>query len=202
MKWKAVSFFLVMIIFAGMARMAVPDTFSRDDLIIPPTPERFTICYNGSCEEIAEVHLSTEQWFSIQSLFKINNSAKQERNNIRRAIARMEAIVGKITGTHVDKAGVFTHLGEQGQLDCIDESTNTSFYLTMMMNDGLIRWHSIEDRETRGYFLFGWQHTSAVIRDTDSQQKYAVDSWFLDNGKPPYILPLEQWENGWKPANF
>jgi len=202
MKWKAVSFFLVALMFAGMARMAVPDTFSRDDLIIPPTPERFTICYNGSCEEIAEVRLSAEQWLSIQSLFKTNTSAEQERKNIRRAIASMELMVGKITGTHVDKAGVFAHLGEQGQLDCIDESTNTSFYLTMMMNDGLIRWHSIEDRETRGYFLFGWPHTSAVIRDTDSQQKYAVDSWFLDNGEPPYILPLEQWENGWEPANF
>jgi len=202
MKWKIISLLLAMLVFTSSARLATPDTFTRDDLIIPPSPERFTICYNGSCDEIAEVHLSKKQWQSIESIFRINNNAEQERENIRRAIAQMETIVGKKTGTHVDKAGVFDHLGEHGQLDCIDESTNTSFYLTMMINDGLIRWHSVEDRETRGYFLFGWPHTTAVIRETASQQQYAVDAWFLDNGEPPYILPLEKWDNGWKPENF
>jgi len=202
MKWKAFSLVLVAIVFMGSVRFATTDTFTRDDLILPPSPDRFTICYHGSCDEIAEVNLSTDQWLSIRSIFSDNNNARQERENIGRAVARMETIVGKITGTHVDKAGVFAHLGEEGQLDCIDESTNTSFYIIMMINDGLIRWHTIEDRETRGYFLFGWPHTTAVIRDTQSAQKYAVDSWFLDNGYPPYILPLEQWENGWKPAHF
>ena len=124
----------------------------------------------------------------------------KERENIRHAIARMETMVGKITGTSADKARTFGHLGEDKQLDCIDESTNTTFYLTMMKNNGLMRWHNIEDRETRGYFLFGWPHTTAVISDIKSNQKYAVDSWFLDNGEMPHILPLEQWESGWEPS--
>jgi hypothetical protein len=179
---------------------AVADTFIRDDLISMPQPSRFTICYHGTCQDMAQVHLEAGQWHSIQLKFTDNNSPQQERENIRRAIAHMETIVGKITGTSVDKAKTLPHLGEENQLDCIDESTNTTFYLMMMANDGLIRWHTIEDRETRGYFLFGWPHTTAVIRDKQSGQKYAVDSWFLDNGEPPYILPLEQWEDGWEPS--
>ncbi|MGD8742597.1 MAG: hypothetical protein PVH46_04175 [Granulosicoccaceae bacterium] len=111
----------------------------------------------------------------------------------------MEQIIGEKTGTDIDRAGTFEHLGEEGQLDCIDESTNTTFYLMMLVNDGLIRWHSVEDRSSRGFFLRGWPHTTAVIRDRHSDTQYAVDSWFLDNGKPPYIIPLEKWEDGWEP---
>ena len=199
MKWKTARICLLALML-GSAALLHADTFSRDDLITDPVPSRFTICYHGSCEDIAEVHLGVEQWQSIRSLFSDNHNPQQERENIRRAIAKMESMVGDITGTHADKAKTLDRLGEQGQLDCIDESTNTTFYLTMMMNDGMIRWHTIEDRETRGYFLFGWPHTTAVIRDRQDGQKYAVDSWFLDNGKPPYILPLDKWDSGWEPS--
>lgn len=176
------------------------DTFVRDDLISEPRPSRFSICYHGTCEDVTEVQLNDEQWHSIQLQFADNHSPQQERENIRRAIARMESMVGKITGTHVDKAMTLPHLGEEGQLDCIDESINTTFYLMMMANDGLLRWHEVETRKTRGFFLFGWPHTTAVIRERQSGRKFAVDSWFLDNGEPPYILPLEQWQDGWEPA--
>lgn len=200
MNWKMFRLFFLVMSFTIVTTVLHADTFSRDDLITAPLPSRFTICYHGSCEDMTEVHLSAEQWRSIQLIFADNNSAQQERENIRRAIAQMETMVGKITGTEVDKAKTFGHLGEEGQLDCIDESTNTTFYLTMMVNDGLITRHTVEDRATRGYFLLGWPHTTAVIRDKQSGQKYAVDSWFLDNGEPPYILPLEKWDSGWEPS--
>ncbi|MDT8404950.1 hypothetical protein [Sulfuriflexus sp.] len=176
------------------------DTFVRDDLISEPRPSRFSICYHGTCEDVTEVQLNDEQWRSIRLQFANNHSPQQERENIRRAIARLETMVGKITGTHVDKAMTLPHLGEEGQLDCIDESINTTFYLMMMANDDLLRWHEVETRKTRGFFLFGWPHTTAVIRERQSGRKFAVDSWFLDNGEPPYILPLEQWQDGWEPA--
>ena len=64
-----------------------------------------------------------------------------------------------------------------------------------------MRWHTVEDRATRGWFFRGWPHTTAVIRDKRSGQLYAVDSWFLDNGKPPFILPLEKWKDGWDPED-
>ena len=90
-------------------------------------------------------------------------------------------------------------------MDCIDESINTTLYLAMFQKFGLMRLHQVEDRATRGWFIGGWPHTTAVIgetavpRERGSDRLWAVDSWFLDNGQPPFILPLETWKAGWEP---
>lgn len=193
---------LAAIIMLAGTQMIKADVYVRDDLITTPTPERFSFCYHGTCEEITEVGLSAAQWARIRNIFSVHESAQAEREQIKQAIALMEQMVGKITSTEGDKAGTFQHLGEEGQLDCIDESTNTSFYLQMMVNDGLIRFHTAEDRAHRGFFFNGWPHSTAAIREKESGARYVVDSWFEDNGKPPYIIPLQQWQDGWKPAHF
>lgn len=179
------------------------ESFIRDDMITDPKPSLFDICYNGTCEELAQVSLKKEQWQEIKDIFLTPSSdAEEEREKIKLAIALMEDMVGKLTGTYVDKAMTFEYMGLEGQLDCIDESINTTIYLTMMLNDGLLKWHSIEDRETRGFFIFGWPHTTAVISDNQSKEKYVVDSWFGDNGEQPHIVPLEIWSDGWKPPGI
>ncbi|MCP3866933.1 MAG: hypothetical protein GY703_02315 [Gammaproteobacteria bacterium] len=86
-------------------------------------------------------------------------------------------------------------------MDCIDESTNTTNYLAMMQKDRLLKWHRLEDRSTRGFFIFGMPHTTAVINDRSTGLMWAVDSWFHDNGVPPEILPLDQWRGGWEPES-
>jgi hypothetical protein len=40
-----------------------------------------------------------------------------------------------------------------------------------------------------------------VIEEATTQQQYAVDSWFLDNGQPPFIIPLGAWKQGWTPGD-
>lgn len=111
----------------------------------------------------------------------------------------MEALIGPLTGTSNDRGRNFQGVGTDGQMDCIDESTNTTSYLTMLVQDGLVTRHSVQDRVTRGFFIFGWPHTTAVIRDNESGERFAVDSWFLDSGEPPFILPLQVWRDGWEP---
>ena len=189
--------FLVMLIHNAQA-----DVYPVDDLVTDPKPALFSICYHGTCEETTEVRLRLEQWQQVRNVFKDHKTGADEREQIRQAVALMEDIVGKLTGTDRDKAGTFAHLGEEGQLDCVDESINTSFYMQMMANDGLIRTHSVEDRAHRGFFLNRWPHSTAVIRDKQSGKVFAVDSWFMDNGQPPYIIPLQEWDDGWKPADF
>lgn len=66
---------------------------------------------------------------------------------------------------------------------------------------GLLRFHHVEDTETRGGFLIFGRHSTAAIRDIASGKLYAVDSWFFDNGVPAVVLPLEVWQNGWRPAD-
>jgi hypothetical protein len=131
----------------------------------------------------------------VRALFARNASASEERQSIRRAIALLETRVGDITGTWHDRAGNVAGAGKPGQLDCISESKNTATYLKLMAKDGLLAKHSVEARRVRRPWIFD-AHWSAVIREAGTGQRFAVDSWFLDNGQPPRIQPLEEWLSG------
>jgi len=174
------------------------DTFVNDDLNISPTPEKFNICHGGTCEQLADVSVSPQQWQIIKNNFNDNQTAVDERQNIRKAIAMMETIVGKQTDTYNDKAENISDKELNHYMDCIDESTNTSLYLKMLKNDGVIKFHTVQDRENRGFFFNGWPHTTAVIKDIQTGKRYAVDAWFLANGEKPFIVPLQEWFDGWR----
>jgi hypothetical protein len=184
---------------AGFALDCAADVFVRDDIIVDPKPALFNICYGHGCASLASVKLSAEQWGQVRRAFaQPAATAAEERAQIAAAIAVLERIVGALTGTAGDKGGNLKGLGLPGQMDCIDESTNTTNYLYMLQHDGLMRRHAVADRSTR-WSLFSWPHTTAVITERDSAERWAVDSWFLDNGEPPFVLPLQTWKSGWKP---
>ena len=175
------------------------DVFVRDDIITDPNPARFNICYGHGCAHLAWVNLSAEQWQQVRMAFaKPADTAAEERTQIAAAVALLESIVGALTGTAGDKGGDWEGLGLPGQMDCIDESINTTIYLRMLQKDDLIPRHSVADRATR-WSIFSWPHTTAVITERESLERWAVDSWFLDNGEPPFVLPLAIWKSGWKP---
>ncbi|MFQ5642525.1 MAG: hypothetical protein ACE5FQ_02385 [Thiogranum sp.] len=160
-----------------------------------PAPPPFYSCTDYHCDEGETVSLSARQWNQVRALFVSAPTADDERRQIRKAIALLEAQVGEITGTSGDLAKNVAGAGLPGQLDCISESRNTTTYLQLLSNDGLLRWHTVEERRLRHPWILDL-HWAAVIRDNSTGQRYAVDSWFLDNGQPPYIQPLEQWLSG------
>ena len=177
---------------------AQADTFTSDAVITDPRPERFSVCHDHGCAAVAVVGLTPRQWQAVKAVFKRGQkNAAQERERIREAIALLEYLTGPLAGTQLDKGGDLKGLGLPGQMDCIDEATNTTLYMVMLKNAGLLKFHSVEDRSTRGFFANGWPHNTAVIRETASDNEYAVDSWFLDNGKMPFIVPLDEWKSGW-----
>jgi hypothetical protein len=185
---------------AFLAGPALADTFVRDDIITEPTPNHFSLCHEHQCAALETLSLAAREWASIKQVFRRRpETPEAERKAIGQAIARLETISGKRTGTGNDKGGDLEGLGQPGQMDCIDESINTTTYLRILERERLLRWHTVEDRATRGWFIRGWPHTTAVIRDRQSGEFHAVDSWFRDNGQPPYILPLKQWKDGWDP---
>jgi len=141
------------------------------------------------------VTLSNEQWQTVRKLFVPNASPAEERENIRLAIAILEDTVGHITGTWRDLAGNTAGAGQPGQLDCISESKNTDTYLHLLADDGLLKWHRVGQRQVRHPLIFNTHWTAVIVEQGDGEQ-YAVDSWFLDNGQPPYIQPLDDWLAG------
>lgn len=197
MKLLLINFISIML--TGVSSVKA-DVFVRDDIITRPTPSAYSVCYDHDCNSLAHLSLKPEQWNNIKRLFSPRaTSPAHERELIAGAIAQFENMSGKMTGTNRDIGGTFPAIGEEGQLDCIDESINTTTYLRMLASGGLLKWHTVEDRAARGLFIFQWPHSSAVIRDTHDNAYYVVDSWFHDNGRPPEIVPLDTWKRGWKP---
>lgn len=171
--------------------------------IRPPTPHRFSICQDYTCNTVRHLSLTDEEWQGVRRLLlPPADRAGAERDRIAQAVAAMERLVGPKSSTEHDLGGTFAGVGHSGQMDCVDEATNTTAYLNMFLADGLLRHHVVETPAWRGYFLLhGWPHTSAVIRETATGALFVVDSWFHGNGVPPEILPLEEWQQGWEPPS-
>ncbi len=163
----------------------------------------FQHCHGYGCKEIAKLSLSDSDWQEIDALFApSSSSAEEERSRISPAIGIFETSVGSIAGTAVDQYGTFRKLGRY-QLDCVDESTNTTIYLTLLKSKGYLKFHKIEPPSVRLPIINAgrWPHQTAVISEIDSSAFYVVDSWFHDNGYAAEIVTLREWKDGWKPEH-
>ena len=163
------------------------------------------VCFHHGCASVKQVSLTDEHWNRLLVHFTpAAENAADEREQIRQAIAEMERINGKLANTAGDIGGDIGGFGTLApQMDCIDESSNTTTYLTLFEQAQLLRWHSVEPVATRGYLFFGgWPHYTALIRENDNGEKWVVDSWFRDNGELPDVLDLDTWKDGWKPEGF
>ena len=202
--------FLILLLFAYPAIPAVADV--QYDLlghkkprehINNPTPGRFSVCFQHSCARVEHVSLTSDQWRKVGSFFSPEAvTAEQERRQIADAIAWLEIAVGSEIDALDDRGGNLEGFMANGnQLDCVDESTNSTTYITMIQNAGFLKFHRVEKRATRGGIFFGgvWPHSTAVISELDTGNKWAVDSWFFDNGEKPTVVQLRKWRTGWRP---
>lgn len=125
------------------------------------------------------------------------DSAVEERRAVAYAIGWMETRVGKEIGTDKDRPGMdFAASGDPTQQDCVDEATNTTSYLLVLQNNGLLKHHTVgtpfaKDQLWRG--VSGWTHWTAVLAENNGGRKYAVDSWIFANGENPAIVDTEKW---------
>lgn len=169
-----------------------------------PYVHDFEVCAGGGCAELKQVNMTHHDWQTVVHVFTqagAVHDAAQERILIAQAIGAMESIVGRLTDTATDLAGTFGNADFPGQMDCNDEAINSTTYMRLMRNYGLIKFHEIEDMRTRNFFFNGWPHSTAVIRETASGARFAVDSWFYDNGFPATIVPFSDWKSGYIPED-
>ncbi len=166
--------------------------------------ESFAICHGHACRLRSQVGLTDLEWDPVADLFaEPAASAAIERGRIATAIGLIETEVGRKTGTWEDEGGTLNAVSGNTQLDCVDETTNTSIYLTLLARHGYLKWHKIEGWAGRGAMLDGsWPHQTAVILDKTTKVSYAVDSWFEHNGRAAHVVPLTDWRRGWSPPGF
>ncbi|MBT4770472.1 MAG: hypothetical protein HOO00_08150 [Rhodospirillaceae bacterium] len=194
----------------GTSEARAPGPLSVVDLVV---------CHNFGCTAQSPLSLTRERFTGVMAVFEpAPSNPREERAQIRAAIAEFERLAGEDLPTYRDKGlnpnstdaetpqvpaheTVVTlvpprhYASIEGQMDCIDESTNTTTYLRLLEKFGLLTFHRVKERTLRTPGLFR-QHWAATIEEIDGGAVYAVDSWFLDNGEPPYIQHLAAWKSG------
>ena len=165
------------------------------------TPDNFTYCSDHGCKVQQAVKLTDADWASItEPLAMPAADAAAERQAVIEAVGRYETTVARQTGTAVDRGGTSVFPGPR-QLDCVDESVNTTRFLTLLEKAGLLHFHQ-RGQPAHRFMSGGLTHMTATLRELDGGQSWAVDSWFRDSGEMADVIELEAWQAGWRPAGY
>ena len=151
------------------------------------------ICHGFGCNIESTISLSTTEWRSVSGWFKTKApNPSTERDHIRQAIGWMEVLVGRHGPGRKDRALDLQHVAYRtGQMDCIDESINTTTYLKLFEKQSLLRWHRVVERIQRRALLDA--HWASQIEEIQTGDRYVIDSWFQDNGLLPNVQRAEDW---------
>jgi hypothetical protein len=109
-------------------------------------------------------------------------------------VAYFETRAGQAIGVRDTAKSTLAQSGRMGQMDCIDESTNTRTLLLYLQGRGFLRHHNVESNVSRGFFADGrYPHSTAVVSEKGGP-RWAIDSWYEPMGGKPDIMPLDQWK--------
>jgi hypothetical protein len=171
----------------------------------PPRGNRVTVCHAYTCQMQTPYTFSQQDLAAIRAVMaktKRADTPYEERRAIAYAIAYIDVKVGNTLGIH-DKAGMqFSASGDPTQMDCVDVATNTTSYLLVMQSNGMIKYHTVEGTMSKDSLIKGvthlnpvayWPHWSAILKDKQTGQKYAVDRWPFDQGENPAVVKVEDW---------
>ncbi|MDE2440456.1 MAG: hypothetical protein KGP14_05490 [Betaproteobacteria bacterium] len=165
---------------------------------IASADETVGICHGYGCEYQAQIRYTEGQLGEIRRMMFAATDAATERFVLAVAIGRLYGWGGEQSDIHNDRGGNYADENVSGKMDCIDHSTSTSRLLHLLVRRGYLRWHRVLEPEARHFAGILPVHWSAVIEETiDGElRRFAVDSWFVDNGHPAVILPLNEWKKG------
>lgn len=158
-------------------------------------PKRVAICHGYGCSYRAMLNLTAADGQKFQEIFAGADSAAAERTAISQANQYFEERTYSVTGVRDQPSGKFGAARIRGQMDCIDESTNTRTFLMYLSERGLLKHHKLMKNVSRGFLLDGrYPHWSAVVRDTATGVDWVVDSYYTPMGAPPDIMTLADWK--------
>ncbi|MBZ6076528.1 hypothetical protein [Microvirga puerhi] len=163
---------------------------------VPPEKGQIIACHGYGCARRTAVPVDATLIHRASAILK---SAKTSPETERRALGEVVKLYTSYLATQFgsppdtpksppSKAGV------SGQMDCVDETANTTSLLLILQDNGLLAFHEVERPQSRGLFLDGrYPHTTAIISEKANHRKWAVDPWAKAPGERPDILPLSQW---------
>lgn len=165
-----------------------------------PSKHAVSVCHAYGCQKTTRVVFSEKDVGEIRKIMRRTKKADtpyEERRAVAYAIGWMERRVGEQIGTSADRPGMDFHAsGDPTQQDCVDEATNTTSYLLFLHKRGLIKKHTVEIPISKGRIWRGvknWPHWTAILKEEETGQRYAVDSWIYENGENPAVVKVEEW---------
>ncbi|MCX2697829.1 hypothetical protein [Ochrobactrum chromiisoli] len=155
----------------------------------------FRVCHGYDCSYKTKVILTAKDLSRIERLLRQGaQSPADERKALRQAVALFEERSTLTIGVRDKPRMQFGRARIKGQMDCVDESTNTDNFIRYLHSRGWLKYHQPARKTTRGSFFDGrYPHWTAVIED-NSGVKWVVDSWFEAGGGLPDIMPLSEWK--------
>src|SRR5262245_7744743 len=205
---------LVIVLAAGLSGCAEAFVYGGgDDVrihyarfgVTPPQGNTVTVCHAYTCKMQTPYTFSQKDLAEIRTVMaktKRADTPYEERRAVAYAIAFIDVKVGNKLGIH-DKAGMqFSATGDPTQEDCVDVSTNTTSYLLVMQANGMLKHHTVDATMSKANLGKGlaelnpvkyWPHWSAILKENESGQKYAVDRWPFDQGENAAVVKVEDW---------
>jgi hypothetical protein len=162
---------------------------------VPTTePARFDICHGYGCHYKTRLDFGAADAKRLAAIMASGaDSAAAERRAVSRAVQYFEKQATQTIGIRDRPKSDFGKARERGQMDCVDESTNTRAFLLYLERRGMLRHHTVAGFVQRGFLFDGrYPHATAVLEGEDGT-RWAVDSWFEPGGGAPDIMPLSDW---------
>lgn len=173
---------------------SVSSNYSGEITVAKPT--RIIVCHGFDCSYQTRYNVSEEDWSRFAEIMATGvESAEAERKAIGLANMFYEERAALAIGVRDAAKSNIKQSRAKGQMDCIDESTNTRSFLLFLDENGWLKHHNVLRNVSRGVFIDGrYPHSTAVITDKQSGEKWAVDSWYEATGVAPDIVPLAYWK--------
>jgi hypothetical protein len=163
---------------------------------VGPAGTRIIACHGYGCARRQAISVDGAWLSRASSLLKSGSASPEaERRALAQVISTYTAYLAASIGGKPDIPGSPARMsGVPGQMDCLDETANTTSLLLVLQEQGLLTYHKVEPPESRGFFLDGrYPHFTAIIAEKQTGEEWAVDPWRRAPGQWPEILPLVQW---------
>jgi hypothetical protein len=159
-------------------------------------PAVITYCHGFGCAMKATVRFTSGDMAKLKGIVAAGRgSPKAERTALGKADQWYERRAGAVTGTSGDRVkGTVGDAFDPTQLDCIDESTNTTTLLKLIEGRGWLKHHKVGRVKSRGLlFDMRYPHNTATVIENETGEAWAIDSWIPANGEFPDIMPVAIW---------
>lgn len=164
--------------------------------INPPSSDSMTVCYGFVCRRRATLDFDTGDKKELTQIIAAGKaSAVAERAAIQKAVIWFDRKVGAMIGTTKRVARADIRSGaDAGNFDCWDSTRNTSSFLFVLQEWGLLKHHTVGNPRYRGnIFALQLPHNTAVVVESESRIEWVVDMWTTKYLQPPDVMLVETW---------